>query len=180
MRAERMAAGGDALARERSGRIVFAGGALPGELVRVAVTAEKRDFLRGHVVEVIEPSDDRVQPPCAFVAQGCGGCGWQHATVAAQARMKADIVRDALRRTAHLPDAVVEAGPALPSERFRTSLRMAVDRRGSLGYRRARQPHVTHHLGEEGMGDEAVVDRDDVVAAGAAVAERAASIDRHP
>jgi len=56
--------------------------------------------------------------------------------------MKLDIVRDALRRTARLAEAVVELGPALPSERFRTSLRMAVARDGALGYRRARSHDV--------------------------------------
>ena len=56
--------------------------------------------------------------------------------------MKRDVVVDALRRTARLPDADVVLGPSLPSERFRTSLRLAVERDGSLGYRRARSHDV--------------------------------------
>ena len=140
LRAERMAAGGDAIARDPSGRIVFITGALPGELVSVITTAEKRDYAKSVVTGVVEPSPHRVAPPCPNVARGCGGCAWQHITPAAQHEMKRDIVLDALRRTARLPDAEVVLGPPLPSERFRTSLRLGVDGDGHLGYR-ARRSH---------------------------------------
>ena len=43
---ERMVAGGDAIAREPSGRVVFVTGALPGERVRARLTEEKADFAR--------------------------------------------------------------------------------------------------------------------------------------
>ena len=114
LRAERMAAGGDAIARDPSGRIVFITGALPGELVRVTTTAEKRDYAKSVVTDIVEPSPHRVAPPCPNVARGCGGCAWQHITPAAQHEMKRDIVVDALRRTARLPDAQVVLGPAAP------------------------------------------------------------------
>ena len=142
LRAERMAAGGDAIARDPSGRIVFIAGALPGELVRATTTAEKRDYAKSVVTNVVEPSPHRVVPPCPNVARGCGGCAWQHITPAAQHELKRDIVVDALRRTARLPDAEVVLGPSLPSERFRTSLRLAVDGDGHLGYRAKRSHDV--------------------------------------
>ena len=65
------------------------------------------------VVEVVEPSPHRVAPPCPELATGCGGCGWQHAAPDAQLQWKADIVADALRRTAKLPDADVRIGGAV-------------------------------------------------------------------
>src|SRR5687768_11209006 len=78
LRATSVAAGGDAVARDDEGRVVFVTGALPGELVVVALDDERARFARGHVVEVEEASAARVEPPCEFVAQGCGGCTWQH------------------------------------------------------------------------------------------------------
>ena len=45
-----MAAGGDAIARDPSGRVVFVTGALPGERVRVEVVAERRDYARAVAV----------------------------------------------------------------------------------------------------------------------------------
>ena len=92
---EKMAAGGDAIARLADGRVVFVDGALPDETVRVAITINKRDFAKGLVGEVMHPSPHRVAPPCPELAKGCGGCGWQHAAPEAQLQWKADVVADA-------------------------------------------------------------------------------------
>jgi tRNA/tmRNA/rRNA uracil-C5-methylase (TrmA/RlmC/RlmD family) len=101
-----MVAGGDALARDANGRVVFVSGALPGERVRAKVVHEKKDFARAVVVEVLDPSPLRVEPPCAHVARGCGGCQWQHVAPEGQRAFKRDIVRDALQRIAKLPEAI--------------------------------------------------------------------------
>ena len=54
--ATRMVAGGDALGRIDDGRVALIDGALPGERVRIEVTANKADLVRGRVVEVLEAS----------------------------------------------------------------------------------------------------------------------------
>lgn len=102
VRVDQMAAGGDAIARDASGRVIFVEGALPGETVRVEVVQERKGYARGRLVEVVDASPDRTDPPCAGVGAGCGGCNWQHVQRGAQVRLKRDIVLDALRRTAHL------------------------------------------------------------------------------
>lgn len=132
-----MAAGGDALARMPDGRVLFAAGALPGEVVRVRLDQSRKDYAKGSVAEVLTPSPSRVRPPCPEVARGCGGCGWQHAAPAAQLEMKAGIVRDALRRTARLPEAGVRVGGAVSPQGYRTSLRLAVRDDGRVGFRSA-------------------------------------------
>ena len=48
LRPDRFAAGGEAIAREDDGRIVFVRGALPGETVEAELTTEKKDWARGH------------------------------------------------------------------------------------------------------------------------------------
>jgi len=133
VRAERMVAGGAALCRDDDGRVVLVAGALPGE--RVAVAAEERQgSVQGEVIEVLEAAAGRVEPPCPFVAAGCGGCDWQHATPELQSTMRLEIVVDALRRLGHLEAPVVRAGPLVPAERSRNSLRLAVAD-GRLGLR---------------------------------------------
>ena len=133
VRAERMVAGGTALCRDDDGRVVLVAGALPGE--RASVTVEDRHgSLHGEVVEVLDAAAGRVEPPCPYVAAGCGGCDWQHATPALQSAMRLEIVVDALRRLGHLEAPVVRAGPPVPAERSRNSLRLAV-RDGRLGHR---------------------------------------------
>jgi 23S rRNA (uracil1939-C5)-methyltransferase len=142
LRIEKVVAGGDALARDADGRIVFVPGALPGELVEVRILSAKRDMARGAIASVIEASAARRTPPCPRVAEGCGGCGWQHIEPAAQRDLKVTIVGEALARTGRLPDAVVTAGAPLPSEAVRTSVRLAVAATGRVGFRATRSHRV--------------------------------------
>jgi tRNA/tmRNA/rRNA uracil-C5-methylase (TrmA/RlmC/RlmD family) len=138
-----VAAGGDAIARARDGRVVFVEGALPGERVVAEVIEERRDFLKARALGVTVPSPDRVEPPCPHVAAGCGGCQWQHASIPAQARMKRAIVIDALRRLARLADPPVGAEVVrVPSTGYRTTLRLAVDAGGHAVYRQ-RHSHAS-------------------------------------
>jgi 23S rRNA (uracil1939-C5)-methyltransferase len=137
-----VAAGGAAVARDPSGRVVFVTGALPGERVTAEVVDEHRSFARAELVAVHEAGPGRVVPPCPEVANGCGGCGWQHVAHTTQRELKATIVADALRRQGGVADPVVDPGPALPTTGFRTTLRVAVQHGGAVGYRRARSHDV--------------------------------------
>ena len=131
-----VAVGGDGVAREASGRVVFVEGALPGELVRVEMVAERRDHARAVVVDVVEPAPGRVAPPCPYVAAGCGGCGWQHATVAAQRDLRAGMVAEALTRLGGIDGPRVDPGPTLPATGYRTTLRGVADAEGRFALRR--------------------------------------------
>ena len=142
-----VAAGGEAVARDDDGRVVFVAGALPGERVLAGVVEEHHSFAKAQLVEVLEAADGRLTPPCPEVANGCGGCGWQHVAPEAQRAMKATIVTDALRRQGRIADAVVDAGPPLPLTGFRTTLRLAVGPDGGGGFRRARS-HDVVEVGE--------------------------------
>ncbi|HUF33009.1 MAG TPA: TRAM domain-containing protein [Acidimicrobiales bacterium] len=137
-----IAAGGDAVARDADGRVVFVTGALPGERVRAEVTEERKDFARARVVEVVDAAAERVAPPCPHVGRGCGGCTWQHVEPGAQRRLKADIVADALRRQGRIPDPEVSAGPSLGPDARRTTLRVGAAAGGRLGFRRLRSHEV--------------------------------------
>src|SRR5829696_89671 len=131
-------AGGAALARDPDGRVVFVAGALPGERVAIEVTEARKDFGRARVLEVLDPSVDRVAPPCPHLAHGCGGCDLQHLSAGAQPELKRSIVVDALRRIGRLPHAedLVRLGPALPATGYRTTVRGAVVD-GRFGFRAA-------------------------------------------
>ena len=133
-----MAAGGDALGRDADGRVVFVEGAIPGERIRARVVQAKKDFLRAVVVDVLEPSPDRVEPSCP----GCSGCTWQHLSPAAQGRWKVAIVEDALRRIGRfdgVPVTLAEpAGGAGPP--LRTTVRLGVDGEG-LAVQHRRRSH---------------------------------------
>jgi 23S rRNA (uracil1939-C5)-methyltransferase len=102
-----LGAGGDGVARDAGGRVTFVSRSAPGDRVRVDITEEKKQFARASIVEILEPSPDRVAPPCALFDR-CGGCQWQHVSAEAQLRAKQDIVASALR---HALDAGMELRP---------------------------------------------------------------------
>ena len=137
---ERIVAGGDGMGRLADGRVVFIGGTITGERVRVEITTNKKDFARGRAVEVLDASAHRVAAPCKFVAAGCGGCSWQHLAVSEHMSTKVAIVHEALRRTAKISEtdalALVKIGGSVSSHASRTTLRMAVLPNGKLGFRR--------------------------------------------
>jgi 23S rRNA (uracil1939-C5)-methyltransferase len=138
VRISAVAAGGAGIGRMPDGRVVFCDGALPGELVAARTVEDKKDFARAALVDVLEPSPARVDPPCPHVARGCGGCTWLHIAPAAAAAFKVDIVRDALRRLAKRGDIEVRSGPSVDSTGYRTGVRLAVDGDGRPAYRRLR------------------------------------------
>ncbi|HZB42580.1 MAG TPA: hypothetical protein VE487_16535 [Ilumatobacter sp.] len=138
VRPERFVAGGEALARDDAGRVLFVRGAVPGDEVSVAVTEEHGDWSRGRVDTIHVASADRVQPPCARRREGCGGCDWQHVAPSAQLPAKVAIVVDALRRTGKLEDARVRPGGSVPTGGYRTTIRVIGDAHGRAAFRMER------------------------------------------
>lgn len=135
VRIEKLVAGGDGLARMDDGRVVFVPAVLPGETVEIVLAEKASDFGRGAVVAVTDTSADRRQPPCPHVAQGCGGCDWQHIAPEAQSRFKVDIVTEAFARTARLD--VTPRLRTLDDSARRTTVRMVAGEDGRLGFRKA-------------------------------------------
>jgi tRNA/tmRNA/rRNA uracil-C5-methylase (TrmA/RlmC/RlmD family) len=134
-----------------SGRVVFIRHALPGERVRVRITEVTARLARAEAVEILDPSPDRVEPPCPYARPGgCGGCDWQHASLPAQRALKASVVRQQLRRIAGI-DWPVTAEP-LPGDEegvsgsaglgWRTRVKFAVGRDGAAGLRAHRSHEV--------------------------------------
>jgi len=125
------------MARDTDGRVVFVEAALPGETVDVEFTEVKRDFARAQLRSVAVASTQRVTPPCAHVAEGCGGCNWQHLAASAQHDAKVEIVREAFARTGRLPEVRITRGASVGHDALRTTVRMAATPDGRLGFRRA-------------------------------------------
>lgn len=134
----RFIAGGETLARDEDGRIVFVRGGLPGEDVLVEIVESKNDWRRGVVTEVHEASPDRVDPPCPRRHEGCGGCDWQHVAFDAQLTAKVAVVTDALARTAKLAEPDVRSGGSVPPWAYRTTIRVVGAEDGRAAYRAER------------------------------------------
>ncbi|HEY6742565.1 MAG TPA: TRAM domain-containing protein, partial [Lapillicoccus sp.] len=141
-----VAHGGHCVARI-DGRVVFVRHALPGERARVTITEGEEDsrFLRGDAVEILVASPHRVDRPCPYAGPGrCGGCDFQHASLAYQRDLKAAVVREQFSRLAGI-DVEVTVEP-LPGDddglRWRSRVEFAVDDEGRAGLRKHRSHEI--------------------------------------
>jgi tRNA/tmRNA/rRNA uracil-C5-methylase (TrmA/RlmC/RlmD family) len=137
--------GGSCIARTGSGLVFFVRHALPGERVRAVVTQTTARLVRADAVEILRAAPERVSPPCPYaVPGGCGGCDWQHASLAAQRAIKAQVISQQLRRIARIDRQVTVE--ALPGDAgglgWRTRVRFAVRRDGQAGLRRHRSHDI--------------------------------------
>jgi len=83
------------------GWVVFVPFALPGERVRVRVWRNKKTYSEGDLIDVLEPSPQRVGPRCPLFGI-CGGCQYQHYAYDAQLDWKRRQIGDLLRKMAGL------------------------------------------------------------------------------
>ena len=139
--------GGWCVARgdQTGGQVVFVRHALPGERVRAVITQATARLARADAVQILQPSADRVQPPCPHARPGgCGGCDWQHASLPAQRALKAAVISQQLARIGGI-DREVSVQP-LPGDdgglRWRTRVTFAVGPDGTAGLRRHRSHEV--------------------------------------
>ncbi len=143
-----VAHGGHCIARHL-GQVLFVRHCLPGERVQVRITDAPQHgrFVRADTTQVVVASPHRVKAPCAYAGR-CGGCDWQHADIAYQREMKADVVREQLTRLgAESPERWnnLTVQPLAGDDqglRWRTRMRFAVDGAGRAGLR----AHRSHDL----------------------------------
>lgn len=85
---------------------IFVPYGLPGETAEVRVVKANKKFGFGKLLEVENPSSERVTPPCT-VYYKCGGCQLQHMSYDLQLEMKQNQVKNVMRKVAHLDDVPV-------------------------------------------------------------------------
>ncbi|GKX32120.1 putative RNA methyltransferase [Vallitalea longa] len=85
------------------GYTLFVDGALPQEKVKIKVIKVKKNFGFGKLIEIIEPSEYRVEPVCA-IAKRCGGCQLQHLSYEGQLKYKQKKVQDVIGRIGGITD----------------------------------------------------------------------------
>lgn len=129
--------GGDALGRD-SGRAVFVPFALPGERIRARVVEERRGFVRAELVEMLDPSPQRISPGCRHFTS-CGGCHYQHIPYAMQVKVKEEILHDQLVRIGKFTSPPVRPSVTSPAEwNYRNDVQFLLTKGGKLGYMNTR------------------------------------------
>jgi 23S rRNA (uracil1939-C5)-methyltransferase len=107
------AAEGKSLARI-DGKVIFIEGAVPGDIVDVLITKNKKDWAEGKTQKIKEFSQERATPFCIHFGI-CGGCKWQMLPYQKQLEYKEQEARDAFKRIGKLSD--IPVLPIIGSEK---------------------------------------------------------------
>ena len=115
-------------------RAVFVPFGLLGELVRVRLVEQKKNFARAELLEVLEPSPRRIIARCKHFGV-CGGCHYQHMPYEAQLEAKTEILRDQLQRIGKIENPPVRPMVACPGPwYYRNHVQFHLTEAGKLGY----------------------------------------------
>jgi 23S rRNA (uracil1939-C5)-methyltransferase len=106
-----IAFGGKGLVR-LNGMAVFVDQAVPGDTALIRINRTKKNYAEARVVELIEPSSHRINPPCVY-SGFCGGCKWQFLEDEIQLTYKRQHVQESLHHIGKLKD--VHVHPTIPS-----------------------------------------------------------------
>lgn len=143
-RVESLLPGGESLLCS-DGKTFLLSNAVPGDLIRFEATVKQRGAMRARLLGVVEPSKDRVTPPCP-VASECGGCALQYLDSSCHIAIKSAWVKDAFR---HCLTAATEWLPAAAGDthgRRRLRWFIGCDDAGAFpGFRAANSHRVVRH-----------------------------------
>lgn len=123
---ERMCFGGAGFGRVE-GKACFVPLTAPGDTARIRTVKEKRAFMVGELLELVEPSPLRVAPSCPVFGT-CGGCDWQQLPYEEQLKQKGEIFADNLRRIGKVKEETVlpvAVSPQAFGYRSRVQLKVA-------------------------------------------------------
>ena len=118
------------------GKTCFIQGALPGEKVAFRRHKQKRNYDEAHVVEILSPSENRIEPRCKHFPR-CGGCTLQHFDHRAQVALKEKQLLDSLQRSGMAPQTLLPpltASPWAYRRRARLALQRAKDGNVLVGF----------------------------------------------
>ncbi|HKS26471.1 MAG TPA: class I SAM-dependent RNA methyltransferase [Pyrinomonadaceae bacterium] len=133
VRVERILPGGMGLAHAE-GRTILVGLAAPGDLLRVRIESVRGRVAFASIVEVIEPSPVRIEPPCPYFGR-CGGCDFQQMDYRSQLEAKVEIIRDCMRRIARIEPGEIHITASPLEWRYRARAQWQHDdAHGRMGY----------------------------------------------
>lgn len=115
----------------------FIRGVVPGEVVEARIEREEKNLTHSSLVKIIEPSPERVTPPCPQFGL-CGGCDLQHMTLSAQRQAKRAMVERSLQFQGRLTAerGVSLIGNDLPGLNYRRRITLHLNSSGELGFYR--------------------------------------------
>lgn len=113
---ESLANSGDGVSRIQQ-KVVFIPFAVPGDKLLVEITVDKKSFSKAKIVKIIEPSPERIDPPCPYFGR-CGGCDWQNVDYPTQLYWKKKNLVDVLEKIGGLQNLEIVQNPVPSPKEF--------------------------------------------------------------
>ncbi len=101
---------------KQDGMVVFVPDTVTGDVVCVQITDQQKNYAMGQCLEVVTPSQSRIEPDCPCY-HACGGCTLRHVSREMELSVKENTVRQALRRM-HLTIAEGDVRPILSTDEY--------------------------------------------------------------
>jgi len=134
LRVEKLSSHGEGIAFSE-GRAVFIPHSIPEELVLCRIVEEHASFVRAELVDVQEPSPQRVEPPCPLFGL-CGGCALQHIEYTYQTKLKQDAAAETFLRIGGFDPGKLEIVTGEPYH-YRNRIQIHACGDGGLGFTKA-------------------------------------------
>ncbi|MBR7133921.1 MAG: 23S rRNA (uracil(1939)-C(5))-methyltransferase RlmD [Clostridia bacterium] len=116
-----------------NGMAIFVPLTAVGDTARVKILKVKKTYAYGKVIEITEPSPDRIFPDCDCFNR-CGGCAYRHISYQAELRLKSQKVYEVIKRIGGVdmePQPIIS--PSLP-DRYRNKAQYPVSPDGKAGF----------------------------------------------
>ena len=101
-----------------NGMIVFIPKTLVGEKVKIRITEIKKNYARGKVINIIEPSLMRIKNDCPYYEE-CGGCNLRHQCDKENLKFKKEKVEIALKKIGKIKTSVDDVIPSPKNDNYR-------------------------------------------------------------
>lgn len=109
VKVEKVSFTGQGVSHSKEGKVLLIPLVIPEEVVEVKIVERKKDYDRGEVVKIIEPSSLRRKPACQYCRiedkdASCGGCPFLHIEYKGQLNLKKEIFLEVFNKNSiHLP-----------------------------------------------------------------------------
>lgn len=120
-----------------NGKKIFVRGTISGERVQAEISVEEKRYVEAKLLNIIEASPERVEPPCPVYGE-CGGCDYQHMSIAEERKAKREFVESTLLKQGKLEakEGVKLIGEDLPEYGYRSRISLHLSEAGELGFYR--------------------------------------------
>lgn len=110
-----------------NGMVVFIPKTLVGEIAKIRITEIKKNFARGKVIEIIEPSKKRIKNDCPYYEE-CGGCNLRHQSDIESLKFKKEKVETALKRIGKIETKIDDVIPSPKCDNYRNKASFKVEK----------------------------------------------------